>query len=408
MNQRAAEIVLQIARIGRDHPAVPPLDQVEPLEHYFANGALHASGLDKRDGCCTRREVLTRFLLLLAVLDQGPDITGLRDMLIRMTNALYRREVRFIHRPEDLFQSIGLAVDLLIRSHQSVRAIRADIWAQENFSSPSRYNLLQYDRNVTKPLHYLVARWGVPLLLPLFLSQDPFPVAPLDQIHRLENPTLLLDYLEQWPSAEIMSRQLKEHPRYGLGKAIGDKACHLFTKWLVSTYRLTRRVEDPGWSDFSYEVPYDSNAGRVLWRTGYLLLWGDEHYYERKGVIRRREGKGGSDYLRVTRIRGLGSVTPLSAQEEKIYKALVLQYLKTHQKPPQKTEIQRIQHIYLLDYSLHHPEDKLTVAHFDDGLMYVGTRYCLNHDQPRCEGCPLQDVCVGYQERPELISRYRT
>lgn len=410
MNHRAAEIVLRIARVGQEHPAVPPLHSVEPFAHFFIEDRLDSASLDIRDGCCTRREVLTRFLLIMAVLDQGPDIIGLREMLIRMTNEFYRREVRYLHRPSDFFREVGLAIDLLIESHNSIKDTRASIWAKVNQSKPNKYNLLQYDQNTTKPLHYIVARWGVPLLLPLFLGRDPHPVHPLSQIRRNETPSLLLDYLEQWPSSEKMSEQIKGHPRYGLGKAIGNKASHLFAKWIVSTFRLTRR-KDSGWSDFSYEVPYDSNAGRVLWRTGYLLLWAPEEYYKnssRRPVIQPDRGKRGTHYIRVTNIRGKKALTPLDEEEQSLYVELSTMYLKTHQKPPQKTEIQRIQHIYLLDYTLRHPEDPLTVANFDDGLIYIGTRYCLNHEQPRCDVCPLRDVCQGYQSNPALIQNYRT
>ncbi len=402
-----AELVLEIARIGRRYPAIPPVAQVEPLEHYFdhASGLLDHAALDKRDGCCSRREILTRFLLLMAVLDQGPDVVGLRHMLVEMTNFLYRREVRFLHRPADLFREIGIVVSELITTHETVRSARAAVWASDNQSKPERYNLLQYDNNQTKPLHYVVARWGVPLLLPLFLEQDPLPQFPFQHAN---NPTLLLDYLEHWDSAELMSRELKGHNRYGLGKAIGDKACHLFTKWVVSTFRLGRRYGEAGWGDFSYEVPYDSNAGRVLWRTGYLLHWADEDVYRRKEVLRPRKGKGKTTYIRVTDIRKVKATRVLTEEERDLYEQITRRYLGILKGRPRKTQVQLVQHIYLLKHSLECPEDPLTVANFDDGLMYIGTRFCLNHAEPLCNRCPIRQICEGNQQRRRLITDYRT
>lgn len=50
----------------------------------------------------------------------------------------------------------------------------------------------------------------------------------------------------------------------------------------------------------------------------------------------------------------------------------------------------------------------ITVGDFDDGLMYIGTKYCYNHDEPKCEDCPLNDVCQGYNKDNTLIKNYRT
>jgi len=50
----------------------------------------------------------------------------------------------------------------------------------------------------------------------------------------------------------------------------------------------------------------------------------------------------------------------------------------------------------------------LGVGHFDDGLIYIGTRYCFNHHQPSCAACPIDALCEGYRGRPALIQQYRT
>lgn len=346
--------------------------------------------LDDTDGSnITRRELLTRFLLLNAVIDQGPDIVGVRNLLVNVTNDLYSREIRFLHRPLSFFQELGIAINQILSQHQSIKAIRAQEWAQENRSRASRYNLFM--DNSRQVLNYAVFRWGVPLALPLLLEKD---------LGDKPSFSPLLDYLESYPSAERMTNNLKDHERYGLGKAIGDKACHLFAKWLISSYALTRRRE-PSWGPYSFEVPYDSNAGRVLWRTGYLLHWASEEEYIKRQVIQKGQGKGGLDYIRVTNIRGMPTSRPLPKEIQEAYGEIAVQHLVTHKKKPAKFEIQRLQHPFLL-------LAKQTIAAFDDGLIYIGTNYCFNHDQPRCEECPLNDLCAGHISSPHLIQNYRT
>ncbi|GAB4532003.1 MAG: hypothetical protein Fur0018_20390 [Anaerolineales bacterium] len=294
-------LVQRIAEVGQAHPSLPDLHAIEPFAHYFTlSGGLDLQQLDVRDGSGTRREILTRFLLLNAVLDQGPDITGLRQMLIEVTNHLYRREVRFLHKPIAFFQEIGLSIDYILMAHESVRQVQAEIWARENQSNAARYNLFM--DNSRQVLGYAVFRWGVPLALPYLLQKDALKQNP----DKEPSPTLLLDYLESFDSAEQMAIAVKSHERYGLGKGIGNKAAHLFAKWLVSGFALTRR-RDTAWGRLSYEVPYDSNAGRVLWRTGYLRYWATEAAYQRASVLQPGRGKSGTTYLRVTNIRGMGA-----------------------------------------------------------------------------------------------------
>lgn len=388
-----AALISRIAQVGKAHPSSPNLTNVAIFQHFFSlEGNLLLDQLDNQDGSnISRRELITRFLLLNAVMDQGPDILGVRQLLIGVTNALYQREIRFLHKPLAFFQEFGIAIDQILASHQSVKALRAEQWARENRSKASRYNL--FVDNARQALGYAVFRWGVPLALPLLLEKD--------QAGGICSSSLLLDYLESYPSAEQMASNLKDHRRYGLGKAIGDKACHLFAKWLVSL-RIVRRKE-PSWGEYSFEVPYDSNAGRVLWRTGYLLAWASEEEYadSKRKVIQHRQGKGGLHYLRVTNIRGMATTKSLPSDVRKAYNEIVIHYLMTHKRLPNKIEIQKVQQAFLL-------LGQHTVANFDDGLIHIGTHYCMNHDQPRCDECPLEDLCLGHRSLPVLIHNYRT
>lgn len=388
-------LIESIASIGKKYNSCPELALITPFHHYFnSNNSLDRSKLDLRDGSCTRRELLARFLLLNAVIDQGPDIIGVRKLLTDVTNELYLNEIRFIHRPAAFFEEIGIAVDQILEVHETVKKLRSLNWARDNQSRASKYNLFM--DNTYQVLNYAIFRWGVPLALPLLLDKD---VSSEES-----RPTVFIDYLESWPSAEEMSNQIKSNVRYGLGKAIGNKACHLFAKWYVTSFGLTRRI-DKGWGPFSYEAPFDSNAGRVLWRTGFFLNWATEEEYRKNEVIQIGRGKGGVNYIRVTNIRGMKASVNIPDYLMPIYKDIAVNLLRSHKKSPKKIEIQRIPSAFLI-YS--HGKTGYSIADLDEGLIYIGTKFCYNHDRPLCGSCPISNYCAGYQYSGHLISEYRT
>lgn len=378
------KLLTTIAKIGRKHFTKPDIHLIEPFNHFFdKNKKLILNDLDKQDGPWTRRELITRFLLLNAVLDQGPDIEGLRQLLIRVTNELYQREVRILHRPLDFFKELGISIDKICTVHEGIKKVRAPIWAKENQSNPKKYNLFM--DNSKQVLNYAVFRWGVPLSVPLILEKD---------------GKTLIDYLEQFNSAELMSKEIKDNKRYGLGKAIGDKAGHLFAKWYVCSFTLARR-QDKGWQNLSFELPFDSNAGRIFFRTGFLLNWANIKDYIKWEVVQKGKGKGGLNYIRVTNIRGKKSNVALKDKDLfERYKTICSEYFNT-KKRPKTIEIQQIPNALLLDTDY-------GIDELDNGLIYIGTNYCLNHENPKCEDCPIKKLCEGYKNNSDLIQNYRT
>jgi len=397
----------EICSIGRRYRDIPSLHDVEPFKCYFTkDGRLKRDELDEYDGKFTRREIIARYLLVSVVLDQGPDIVGVRELLKNVTTALYRNEIRIFHRPIDFFRELNISIDEILEKHESIKKIRAAIWAKEIKSTPSKYNLffttsLRGIVPIKQVLDYAIHRWGVPLCLPLLLEKD------LESKGKRSSQPLV-DYLETYPSAELMAINLKDNERYGLGSAIGDKACHLFAKLYVSIFKLVKnKPNDPGWSDFSYEIPFDSNVGRVLFRTGFLLEWASKKQYEKWNVIQKGKGKGKTNYIRVTNIRGNKTTCiPKTSKEFVYYRTLVSKYLCVC-KNPQKVEIQRLPNLIL--YKLWKEEGcKYSMADFDDGLIYIGTKYCFNTDEPDCKNCPLAQICQGYNNDTSLITDYRT
>jgi len=313
---------------------------------------------------------------------------------ITTINELYKKEIRILHTPLNFFKELGIVIDDIDSTHEIVRRARQETWRTNN-QTRKTYNLFM--DNTTQTMSYAVFRWGVPLAVPLILSK--------------ENPDydeVLLDYLERddsdcgFPSsAEMMTRKIKDHKKYGLGKAIGDKAAHLFAKWMVYSFRLTR-VQAKSWSKYSYEIPFDSNAGRVLFRTGFYLNFLHEDEMKVKSVIQPNAGKNGKHYLRITNSRGLKVTKNLDDLDMKRYSNLCVNYLKTHKRKPGKIEIQRVPILLLLH------DAKYGVGEFDDGLMHIGTHYCFNVETPNCEECPLKDYCQGYNDNRDLIKDYRT
>jgi len=391
--QKLTELLVKIAEVGKKHPSPPPIANLFPFRHYFdGSGILLRDKLSENDGLWTRREILTRFLFLQAVLDQGTHIEGIRRFLTDVTNSLYEKEIRFLHKPIDFFRELGISVDELLQKHESVKKIYAPIWAAENQSTESKYSLMTFDGKASKQvLNYAFHRWGVPLAVPYLLEKDL-------QKNGKESSEPLVEYLERFASAEIMCQEMKDDERYGLGKAIGDKAAHLFAKWYVHCFELAKRKDDT-WGKYSYELPFDSNVGRILLRTGALLQFATMQDYQQKNIIQLDGGKKGTHYLRVTDIRGMKPtlIAPDSALGKRY-----LDVMKTYFGQKKRiVEIQRLPNALLIDTDY-------AIGDLDDGIVHIGTTYCLNHETPKCAKCPINKFCEGYQKQQELIADYRT
>jgi len=159
--------------------------------------------------------------------------------------------------------------------------------------------------------------------------------------------------------------------------------------------------KDESFGPLSYELPFDSNAGRVLFRTGFLLNCTELSDYEKWEVIQKGRGKGGEDYIRVTNIRGKKSnVLSTSKEMMDAYETICIKYLKVRKRRPSTIEIQQVPNTLLLG-------TEYGIGDLDDGLIYIGTNYCYNHDKPKCKECPIRNFCLGYNKE-SLILRYRT
>lgn len=391
------ELLKKIAAIGQQHKSGPSIARIKLFNNYFDNDSnLKIDELAEPDGNCTRRELLARFLLLNAVLDQGPDMEGVRQLLCDTLNVLYDKKIRILHTPLDFFKKLNIVIDNIDEVHLAVKELRSQQWAELNHARANRYNLFM--DNSLQTLNYAIFRWGVPLALIMTLQHQ----------SDKESSEALLDFLEsddeEWrSSAEMMSRKIKSHKKYGMGKAIGDKAAHLFAKWIVYSFPITRKSNIQAWGRYSYEAPFDSNAGRVLFRSGYLLRYATIKDYVKYNVIQRGKGRNSKDYIRVTNIRDKRATKNLKEVDYETYSNLCVNHLRTHVRRPirAKYEIQKIPLAQLLE------GQQFVTGKFDDGLMYIGTNHCFNHDAPECLTCPINDLCVGRRDKT-LIEKYRT
>jgi hypothetical protein len=352
--------------------------------------------LDDRDGGVTRREALVRCLAVTAVVDQGPDIEGVRRLVRDVSNALYEEEIRIFHRPLDFFHKFGISVDRIDSVHDMIKVDRSAPWAELNRSTAAKYNLFI---DSTQTLGYAAFRWGAPLLLARLTEELE---GEAGECWRSLTKYLTTEHSPFPVSAEGMSQKLKDHKRFGLGKAIGDKAAHLFAKWVIHSFPLLSTDED-AWGPWSFEVPFDSNAGRVLYRLGILSMFAKESDLISKDVLQPGAGKGGLTYLRVTNMRGVRTaIAETSSDLCEVNVNLCVNHLKTHRRAPRKIELQRIPSILALRQGDLRPGD------IDDGLIKVGTTWCSNTSEPNCAECPLRTSCIAAQENSNLITDVRT
>lgn len=389
---RGLEILRAIAAVGRRYPGNPGAANMEPFRSYFRGGSLVARGLDERDGGVTRREAMLRFLLLLAVLDQGPDIAGLRELVAQTASRLYREEIRIFHRPLDFFREVNVSVEQIEAVHEIVKRSMSAAWARRTGNRASGY--LLYLDNAKQTLGYAIPRWGTPLALAYLLEKK--------SRGGIARASALTRYLKSFKSAEDMRRAVKSHETYGLGKMIGDKAAHLFAKWVIHAYPLLKDAARPEWDAWSYELPMDSNLGRVLYRTGFWGLWMLPRDFRKGGESApfRRGGKNGQLHFRVTNLRGKRS--RIAAR----YPAMATAYrelCRTHlrQGSPSKIQMQRI------PSALGLIGRDFTPGEVDDGAIKIGTTWCFNVTKPLCGTCPVRGVCGGVSDR-DLITKVFT
>lgn len=327
------------------------------------------------------REVLTRYLFLNAILDQGPDMEGVRLLQARVTNELYDKGINFLHDPSLFFKNIDIVFNIINGEHSKIKKERAIGWAKKQNANASRYNL--FLDNSKQLSSYILGRWAPPL--------------SIIQI-RINEKKKLLELFQEQKNAEALSSFIKSDTQYGVGKAIGNKAAHLLVKWIIYSYKL---IESPNqkWSNNSYELPFDSNAGRVLFMTGFF------HYFfpslnkifidksaEKMWVGSRMNQRFTKDNEGKYHMYITNSFRNVIIEEnilDKESEENVKKFLKENFGiRPKKIKIQ-----HLINYLSEVLGTK--IGAIDDGLMRIGTSFCINRGNQNCSECPINKECFG-------------
>ena len=180
MEKNGLDLLDKISIIGERNRSEPLIQKVSIFREYFdKRGQINEDHFGIREGVCTRREVLARYLLLNAVLDQGPDSDGVRLFLAETINRLYSEQIPILHSPEIFSKSLHKIIDIVIEVSNKVKKERGPIWASGDKTREKKYTVFVDSNQV---LNYVVFRWGVPLSLPIILksaSDDPINPEPL-------------------------------------------------------------------------------------------------------------------------------------------------------------------------------------------------------------------------------------
>ena len=335
-------------------------------------------------------EIIARYLYVNAVLDQGSDMVGTRRFLNKITEELYKKRIRIFHDPSQFWKDPQFVKKVIKNKHLEVKKERKD-WARVILSK-QKYNLLLVmgfrGKQITP---YVALAWGAPLL----------------NIQSIiaEGGTLLEALYTKNRSAEkCASNFIKTNEEFGLGKAIGDKACHLLMKWLIDTYGFLPKGRATFWSKNSYQMPFDTNAIRVLTMAGIVthfisfeILTGRE---ARKHVFQPRDSK---IYIRATNLRSF-------KLERELPYTNVAEIMRRRFSPRLRSKL----FPYILNAAVETIDGKNPrVGVLDNGLIHIGTGHCWNKN-PQCEGkngkdpCDLKGLCYAHNDDPQMKSKYFT
>lgn len=313
------------------------------------------------------KELLTNFLYLNAVMDQGRDSLGVKELLIRVTNEAYSNNIRFLHNPDNFFKNPRFFTETLSDEHKQVKQYRSKVLMI------SGYSLFG-----TKINPYTMYRWGTVMLCLKKLYED--------------NKTLL-SYIMGARRANSITDLIRNDDEYGLGNAIGFKACKLLTKWIIHTFPIIEST-DPKWDQNSYEIPLDSNVGGVFMRSGLLFLFTNaKELWESRCWIKQNNGRVNLSAQRLNDLK----ITKNTAIENELNEILKRWSLR-------RRNLMKALNAFIL--KLNKRNIKATIGQLDDGFIYIGRNFCKRESKPLCNKCPLKNLCLANKKEHLLKTQY--
>lgn len=351
-----------------------------------------------RSAGTSNREILLRYLLSRAIVDQGSDIEGVEMWHSKLLEDCYSAGFRVLHEPSSFVKNYQQIIAFGSKARDFVVSARASNWASQKDKgkrSPNSYTPFNVDGlRGSKQTHW-------------FISGRLFPALMLPMSYPGGLVKLCLGNMASETPLE-MSRRLRNDKVFGLGYCIGDKACDLFCKWAIGTYRLTIGVI-PAWSPADSPIPMDQRIGRLMIRTGFM----DEFFGVSRMMSKSAFGFEARDsqarpvngdspipngrwFLKVMDFRRKAKVqvSPASKWLEQEWRASGLTG-KCPKFGPQEV-------VSILCKSMNRELDtEVTPVEIDDQFMRLGGDICTD-DNPKCSTCSLKDSCQANTDSSRL------
>jgi hypothetical protein len=334
----------------------------------------------------TVRELLLRWLITRAIVDQGSDIVGVEMWHAGLLTDCYETGIRLLHDPINSLTRYGEIVKIGDSQRHRVTKARAQAWADDGKNRKTgQYTPFNVDNlRGGKQSHWFIAARMLPGLLTAFLTKGGLT----DHVFGKANTE----------TASEMSRRLRNDSVFGLGWSMGDKACDLFAKWAVGTFRLGTGLAIP-WEPADCPLPMDQRIGRVLMRCGFM----DEFF-----SVSRIMGVASNGFTSMSRPaqsrpkigdpipNGPWHLTVMNfRRNSKVREKSSIAWLKsvaheTSALMPAGWGPQDVLSMLCRSYN-HAHKVHVTPVELDDFLMNVAGP-CRDHD-PDCLSCPLNRVC---------------
>lgn len=235
------------------HPVFDfPISQASPEWGDFLNSYSQETKV-----ALTQRELILRWLLTRAIVDQGSDIEGVEIWHDNFILDCYAAGIRILHEPEQAIRHYDEVVGIAHANHEMVTAQRALVWASLGANrNPNAYTPYNVDGlRGGKQSHWFVSARFLPGLLTSLVNRGGLTEIVFGR-SSVETPS-------------EMSQRLRDDRLEGLGFAIGDKAADLFAKWSVGTFNLGAGL-DILWRPEDCPLPMDQRVGRILMRVGFM------------------------------------------------------------------------------------------------------------------------------------------
>ena len=343
----------------------------------------------QRDRQVTNREVLLRYALSRAIVDQGTDFLGVEMWHRLLIERCYAAGIPILHAPLTLVDRYSDVLDIADGARVEVTAARADVWAA---ASPNRKAGSYTPFNVDGLRGGTQAHW--------FLSARFFPALLLAHAAPGGLTEVLFGGL-QGESLLEASRRIRNDTRIGLGHCIGDKATDLFVKWAVGTLRL--QPAGHRWTPMDVPIPMDQRIGRVMMRSGFMdeffntaelmrsygAMWADETGW---GLPADDAALPEAPYfLKVMEFRRNARAT--RRPEAAAWLASAWAAIRDGRPPvwPPQTVVTMLCEAAARDGI------EVTPVTLDDAFMAIAENRCTDRD-PMCNECPLSEVCQAHTD----------